>query len=345
MDYESEASVKKMSKSDSSRENKGIPKDHFNIASIAFFLFGIGSLLPWNSVLTAIDFFEEKLPDYRPSYVFGLVLNTPSFICAFFTIFLSRAVSMQIRIVLSFTLVFWITVSLPLITDLLPEKQAWPILVSLIVLLGKYSSANNLGISNAFSQGGIFGLASVFPSTYISITMVGQGFSGISLNFIRIVLLAIFPPTDNEKSNSQFLGWSIYFSLAAIVILLWIFFYYVLMQGSFAHYYFNKSKGRTKRGFSFSKTLISYKGEDRKYSQDEYLAPLIASNPSHHRSWTDEYPGDRQFKKERSSKFWHWYSKIWFLSVQITLCFAITFTVFPGTSLSTHLDFIGNGKK
>lgn len=37
------------------------PVDKNNVAFLLMFLFGIAALLPWNAVLTALDFFTEKV--------------------------------------------------------------------------------------------------------------------------------------------------------------------------------------------------------------------------------------------------------------------------------------------
>lgn len=37
------------------------PEDKGNIGYWLMLLFGIGALLPWNAILTALDFFEEKV--------------------------------------------------------------------------------------------------------------------------------------------------------------------------------------------------------------------------------------------------------------------------------------------
>lgn len=51
--------------------------------------------------------------------------------------------------------------------------------------------------------------------------MLGQGLSGISLNFIRMLMLAIFPPGNEDSgSKSEFIGCLVYFSLAAVVVLI-----------------------------------------------------------------------------------------------------------------------------
>jgi hypothetical protein len=37
------------------------PEDKGNVAYYFMLLFGIGALLPWNAILTALDFFSEKV--------------------------------------------------------------------------------------------------------------------------------------------------------------------------------------------------------------------------------------------------------------------------------------------
>lgn len=51
------------------------PVDTKNLAYLLMFLFGIGSLLPWNAVLNAFDFFDAKMPEYTPSFVFPFAVN------------------------------------------------------------------------------------------------------------------------------------------------------------------------------------------------------------------------------------------------------------------------------
>ena len=37
------------------------PVDHYNIVYLIFLLFGIGVLLPWNAVLTAMPYFQDQV--------------------------------------------------------------------------------------------------------------------------------------------------------------------------------------------------------------------------------------------------------------------------------------------
>ena len=43
------------------RSTMGGKKDNFAI--FAFYVFGLGMLLPWNALLAAMDFFKEKYPE------------------------------------------------------------------------------------------------------------------------------------------------------------------------------------------------------------------------------------------------------------------------------------------
>ena len=39
------------------------PEDKGGVAYLLMLLFGIGALLPWNAILTALDFFKEKVSE------------------------------------------------------------------------------------------------------------------------------------------------------------------------------------------------------------------------------------------------------------------------------------------
>lgn len=71
-----------------------------------FILFGIGALLPWNAVLTALDFFIQSFPNYNPAFIFGLTLNAPNFVFNFVGILLARHVSLKLRFVGGLVIIF-----------------------------------------------------------------------------------------------------------------------------------------------------------------------------------------------------------------------------------------------
>jgi hypothetical protein len=66
MDTASESSSPLKMPSGTNLDHSDIPKyeepeDKGNVAYYLMLLFGIGALLPWNAILTALDFFSEKV--------------------------------------------------------------------------------------------------------------------------------------------------------------------------------------------------------------------------------------------------------------------------------------------
>ena len=46
----------------------------------AFYIMGVGLLLPWNAILAAMDFFKQKYPsslDYAPDFTFLVAVSLP----------------------------------------------------------------------------------------------------------------------------------------------------------------------------------------------------------------------------------------------------------------------------
>lgn len=58
----------------------------------------------------------------------------------------------------------------------------------------------------------------MFPFKYMGAVMFGNGMSGIILNALRAICLAIFPPVKGSDNN--FKGSLVYFILAAIILVL-----------------------------------------------------------------------------------------------------------------------------
>lgn len=175
------------------------PEDKGNLVYYMFILFGIGSLLPWNAVLTALDFFLQYFPHYKPDFVFGLTINAPNFMFNFIGIFLAKVLSLKIRLITGLLFVFGLTLTMPFIVRYLEEDTAWIIILAIIVVYG---------IASSFVQGGIFGFAGIFPFKYMGAVMLGNGFSGLSMNAFRMICLAIFPPSNESVStdDNAFIG-------------------------------------------------------------------------------------------------------------------------------------------
>ena len=47
---------------------------------LAFLMFGLGMLLPWNAMLAAMDFFESEFPSYKPQFSLLVAVSVPLFV-------------------------------------------------------------------------------------------------------------------------------------------------------------------------------------------------------------------------------------------------------------------------
>ena len=102
----------------------------------------------------------------------------------------------------------------------------------------------SLGTNTAVLQGGVFGIAGVFPSKYTGAVMIGQGVSGLTCNFLRAVCLLILPPNEELKLRdmNSFYGTLIYFALSGVVMLIGSAAMLYLARMPFARFYMNRAK-------------------------------------------------------------------------------------------------------
>lgn len=214
------------------------PEDKYSLVYYIFILLGIGALLPWNAVLTALDFFAINFPSYNPYFVFGLTLNAPNFAFNILTIFVARYLPLKLRFMVSLVIIFAIIFIMPFITEYMEEKLGWILILALIVLMGMASS---------FFQGGVFGFSGIFPFKYTGAVMFGNGISGLTMNVFRMMCLLIYPPgSDDPDNKSDFYGCLIYFSIAALILILNAIAYLYVVNTDFCSYYMNKSMRKVK---------------------------------------------------------------------------------------------------
>lgn len=216
-------------------------------------MFGVGSLLSWNAVLTGLDFFIQNFEHHKPAFIFGLTLNAPNFAFNFVGIFLAKYISLSLRLIVGLIFILVITIIMPIITNYLPESSGWILIITVIVIMG---------IANSFVQGGIYGFAGIFPFKYTGAVMFGNGLSGLSMNVFRMMTLGIFPPKNNPSSsdNTAFIGALVYFVIASLIVVCCILGYMWVIKTEFAIYYLRKSGTKTSDTESAVKAAIRGSG-------------------------------------------------------------------------------------
>lgn len=156
-----------------------IPNDSFNLAYIIYFTLGTGFLLPWNTFITAVDYFHCLYPDRNVVRIFTVVFQSVSLLCLLLIVSCFRKFHAYIRINLGLGLFVVALLVVPLM-DLLYIKGRSGLHYGLYVTVGVVGFS---GMSNALVQGGLFGSAAELPKRYMQAVVSGASASGFALIF------------------------------------------------------------------------------------------------------------------------------------------------------------------
>ena len=168
-----------------------------------WFLVGIGFLFPYNSVVTAVDFFGTIYFE-AIDFALGWLLLLPSMLILITTLKYGYWGSIYQRIIGTFGLQAILTIIIPLVRNVY------------IVFFGTFI----LGCLSAVLQGTLFSLLGFLGPDMMGITQTGVGCSGVLVGIVRI-LTKIWIPTDIR--DSTYLYFLMAFTMVIISIMLYIF--------------------------------------------------------------------------------------------------------------------------
>ena len=300
------------------------------INKVILTFFGIASLLGWNALLTELDFFNFFLSDINPFISFpfmNYVLNiTFQFVLLYKKNIFSLFTELMIGIIGS--IVFLVV--LPLSAMLLGvNTMANKVVTSLLVVL--------MGFINACVSGGFFGYAGYFPLEMIVLFTAGQGISGIGLNILQFIVIAAVKIEDKRR---EFIvrGW-IFFSFSILILLICLFLLFYSYKDEYCKYYLNKGS---------TPDYVIEKSEAR-------LLITMSEDEENNKNINDSEKQqietiDNEYKKEKEMdanlvkvvpSFCYVFKKMWDLEILITLCYAVTFILFPNASIVQKVFNIG----
>lgn len=148
---------------------------------VSFILFGVGMLLPWNAMLAAMDFFKEEFPSYEPSFSLLVAVSAPMFGVQALVFFLLQSIPLHFKVTTMFIVSTLVTFGLVLVPLWVSDESTAYWLVIMLSLI--------FGSAYALLQAALYGLAG--PSAELLNNLnLGIGISGLSVNMLRIVVLA-----------------------------------------------------------------------------------------------------------------------------------------------------------
>eukprot|EP01116_Phalansterium_solitarium_P001484 TRINITY_DN11275_c0_g1_i1.p1 TRINITY_DN11275_c0_g1~~TRINITY_DN11275_c0_g1_i1.p1 ORF type:complete len:462 (-),score=-40.46 TRINITY_DN11275_c0_g1_i1:62-1351(-) len=206
------------------QELPSAPLDRFAVVYWIFCILGMGILVPWVTILTAVDYFTLQYPQDNFEFNITVAYMYPLAFSMFFVVRFGRIMNASARIVLGYTIFLVTLLLIPFIRDMLSEAPAFGITLTLIAVLG---------LADAIAQGTLYGIAAMFPAVYIQAIASGNGMAGLLISATRIVTRLMFPETVEGLRGASIL----YFMISAGLIVLCIIGYIALLRMPIAKHY------------------------------------------------------------------------------------------------------------
>ncbi|KAJ9550983.1 hypothetical protein OSB04_015028 [Centaurea solstitialis] len=195
------------------------PKDTYKIAYGIHFLLGAGNLLPWNALITAIDYFGHLYPDKHIEKVFSVAYMSSSLLVLVLMIKwsdLSTKVGFRTRVNFGFAM---FVISL-MVTPTIDWAQNGGVSKeeSCVTFYVVVASVVVCGLADGLIGGSLIGSAGKLPKEYMQAVFAGTASSGILVSLLRITTKASLPnDPQGLKTSAHF-----YFIVTTSVLLICI---------------------------------------------------------------------------------------------------------------------------
>jgi len=184
-----ETNIGKISRTQSSeikREERGVTmvdekvivdevetRDAYRVAYVIHFLLGAGSLIPWNALITAVDYFGYLYPDKHVEKTFTVAYMSCSVLVLVLMMTWNTRMSYRVRMNLGFSMFIIAMMISPLIDWVWKgekgENVSYMLMVGSVVLCG---------LADGVVGGSLIGSAGKLPRQYMQAIFAGTASSG-----------------------------------------------------------------------------------------------------------------------------------------------------------------------
>ena len=284
---------------------------------ICFIIFGVGSLLAWNAILSDISFFMNYQGEYDPSTSFSFCNFVLNIIFQLIMIWKKQLLSYKVQLIFGLIASIISLVILPIVVISFEKNSLTGFILSAGIVLIQ-------GLVNAFCSSGFFGLASFFPREMIISLSTGQGISGILMNIIGyIVLMAV--NTGNEDDDAK-LGAIIFFSISGLILLIAL----ITLLIAFKTEYFRFYLGNTKE---FENKLHKIENE----IENQAITTTSTASQNNEELLVKEKQPEEEKKEKKEITFLEIFKRLYEIDLLSCFIYIITFALFPAVSISQRL--------
>ena len=292
-------------------KEKEAPEGGFKM-EICFVIFGVGSLLAWNAILSDISFFINYQGDYDPSTSFSFCNFALNIVFQLIMIWKKQLLSYKVQLTIGIIASIISLLALPFVVISFEKNSLGGFILTAAIILFQ-------GLVNAFCSSGFFGLASFFPKEMIISLSTGQGVSGILMNIIGYIVIAAVN-TGNKDDDEQ-LGAIIYFSISGLILLITL----VTLLFAFRTDYFRYYLGKTKDFNKIDSTIESLDNQG------------ITTRSTAGQNNDDVLIEKNEPEKKEEITFKQLFKKLYEIDLLSCYIYIITFALFPSVSISQRL--------
>eukprot|EP01114_Cavostelium_apophysatum_P016901 TRINITY_DN4901_c0_g1_i1.p1 TRINITY_DN4901_c0_g1~~TRINITY_DN4901_c0_g1_i1.p1 ORF type:complete len:440 (-),score=57.54 TRINITY_DN4901_c0_g1_i1:54-1373(-) len=206
------------------------PPDKYHLAYFIFFLMGSGVLVPWVTILSAVDYFLYLYPSYHFDFNASVAYIYSEFLTLLFMVKFGSRFRLAPRIYGAFTAFALLFIVIPLLTvkEGLSEAAGFGITITIVAILG---------LVDGLVQGTLFGFASSFAPIYTQAINAGTGCAGFFISFSRVLTKLSWPDTPKGLKDSAL----IYFAICSVIMFTCVGAFFVLLKLPITKYYLQRT--------------------------------------------------------------------------------------------------------
>ncbi|CAB4054833.1 SLC29A4 [Lepeophtheirus salmonis] len=236
------------------------PIDHNQLVYVSMILAGVGFLLPYNSFIVAVDYYQDK---FGGTIIFDLSVTyiLTSFIAVILNNMLVESVSVHFRITSGYTISF-ITLCFVAFFEIglniFPQEESYTITLVAVAFVA---------FGCTIQQSSFYGYSSMLPSRYTQAIMIGESTAGFLLSVNRILTKDLI---QDVKMNTL-----LFFCISiGIVGLCWLLFIRV-RKSTFVKHYINYRERSSPNPVTNTSTIILEPKEERGLNESRTCCPAV----------------------------------------------------------------------
>ncbi|GMH42104.1 hypothetical protein BSKO_10023 [Bryopsis sp. KO-2023] len=185
------------------------PQDKGQVAYWSVFLLGAGVLAPWNSFITAVDYFEAVYPGSHMDRKFSVLYMPAMLVTLSIMVVWNKLFSLTARVRVGLSAFTVILILVPIIDAIFVHGVKASPAAQIITLAGLFL----VGVFDGVCQGAVIAESAYLPGLYQQAYTSGTAASGLLISFLRIATKLALPDTTKGLRVST----TIYFLTSAMI--------------------------------------------------------------------------------------------------------------------------------